>query len=370
ETKARFNLLINDTPISFERPVVYKFNDNVYGETYKNFEIIPAVNLKFAEDVLIFDNVEPKEITISVTANSPEINGELDLIAGAGWKVEPLKTQFSIDQTGGSENLRFKITPPEGQNETRLKAVATVNGNTYNQDLIEINYDHIPDQNLLKPATLKLVKLDITKKGENIAYIEGAGDIVPESLEQIGYKVTKISPADINLATLTRYDAVVLGIRAFNVLEALKYKQEILHEYVKQGGNMIVQYNTNRGLVVNELSPFNLELSRNRVTNEESNIVFLAPEHPVLNFPNKLTKADFEGWVQERGLYFPGTWDENFTPILSMQDEGESPKHGSLLVAGYGDGYYIYTGLSFFRQFPEAVPGAFRLFANLISIGK
>ena len=369
-TKARFNLLINNIKISFERPVIYKFNDNVYGETYKNFEIVPPVNVKFAEEMLIFDNTDPREITITVTANSANISGKLDLLAGAGWKVEPIQTKFSIIQKGGSENLKFKITPPEGQNETRLKAVASVNGSTYDQDLIEINYEHIPDQNLLKPASLKLVKLDIAKKGENIAYIEGAGDIVPESLEQIGYKVSKITPGQINLLTLSRYDAVVLGIRAFNVLDELRYKQDILHEYVKQGGNMIVQYNTNRGLVINDLSPYNLSLSRDRVTNEKANVEFLAPNHPVLNTPNKLTEADFDGWVQERGLYFPGNWDDNFTAILSMHDDGETPKHGSLLVASYGDGYYIYTGLSFFRQFPEAVPGAFRLFANLISIGK
>ena len=220
------------------------------------------------------------------------------------------------------------------------------------------------------PASLKLVKLNISKKGENIAYIEGAGDIVPESLEQIGYKVTRINPASISVSNLEKFDAVVLGIRAYNVVEELKFKQEILHNYVKNGGTMIVQYNTNRGMVIDDVSPYNLDLSRDRVTDENAEVRFLAPEHPVLNTPNKITESDFEGWVQERGLYFPGSWDENFTPILSMNDAGETPKNGSLLVAQYGNGYYIYTGISFFRQFPEAVPGAFRLFANLISIGK
>ena len=264
----------------------------------------------------------------------------------------------------------FKITPPEGQDETNLIPEAIIAGKTYDEKLIEINYNHFPDQNLVMPAALKLVKLDIKKKGQNIAYIEGAGDVVPESLEQIGYTVTKIAPTSISEDFLKEFDAVVLGIRAYNVVEELKFRQDALFNYVEQGGTMIVQYNTNRGLVTNNLSPYDLNLSRDRVTEENAEVTFLAPEHPVLNSPNKLTEADFENWVQERGLYFPGSWDENFTPILSMHDKDETPKNGSLLVAKYGKGYYIYTGISFFRQFPEAVPGAFRLFANLISIGK
>ena len=369
-TKASFKISISNTPISFEKPVVYKYNDNVYGETYKNFEIVPPLDLKFEEEVLIFNNREAKEVNIRVTSKKPEISGELKLKAGEGWKIEPIKTRFSIAQAGASENLKFKISPPAAQNETQLLPEASINGQVYDQSLLEINYDHIPDQNLVKTASLKLVKLDITKKGEKIAYIDGAGDVVPEGLEQIGYKVTKINPSSISLTGLKNFDAVVLGIRAFNVVEDLKFKQDILHEYVKQGGTMIVQYNTNRGLVVDKLSPFDLNLSRDRVTDENAEITFLAPQHPVLNSPNKLSKEDFQGWVQERGLYFPGSWDENFTPVLSLNDAGETPKSGSLLVAKYGDGYYIYTGISFFRQFPEAVPGAFRLFANLISIGK
>ena len=369
-THATFNVFINGTRLSFQKPIVYKFNDEVYGETYKNFEVVPPVDIKFQDEVLIFSDTSPKEITIQVTANRPNVQGTLNLEAGKGWKIEPLETSFSIAQSGGISNLLFKITPPEGQNEAKLLPTATINGNTYNKELIEIDYEHFPDQNLVLPASLKLVKLNISKKGQNIAYIEGAGDVVPESLEQIGYDVVKISPSAISEEYLKKFDAVVLGIRAYNIVEELKYKQQALFDYVKQGGTVIVQYNTSRGLLLDNLAPYNLNLSRDRVTNENAEVNFLAPEHPVLNSPNKLTKADFEGWVQERGLYFPGSWDENFTPILSMHDKNETPKSGSLLVAKYGKGYYIYTGLSFFRQFPEAVPGAFRLFANLISIGK
>ena len=370
KTSATFNLRINGTLIPFERPVIYKFNDEVLGETYKNFEIVPPVDIDFQDDILVFNNTSPKDIRIQIGANRPNVQGQLQLEAGKGWRLEPVQTDFSISQSSGTASLLFRITPPPGQNETKLQARAMINGKTYDKKLIEIDYEHFPDQNLVLPAALKLVKLDINKKGENIAYIEGAGDVVPESLEQIGYNVTKISPSAISESFLQNFDAVVLGIRAYNTVEELKFQQKDLLEYVKSGGTMIVQYNTSRGLLVNDLSPFSLSLSRDRVTNENAEVTFLAPEHPVLNTPNKLTKADFDGWVQERGLYFPGSWDENFTPVLSMHDKNETPKNGSLLVAKYGKGYYIYTGLSFFRQFPEAVPGAFRLFANLISIGK
>ncbi len=369
-TKASFTLSINGTSFIYDKPVVYKFNDDVLGETYRNFEIVPPIDLKFEENVLIFNTSEAKEISIKVSSKKDNVEGILDLKAGKGWNIEPLQANFSLSQTGSTEILRFKVTPPEGQNESKLEPIATVNGKVYTHSLVEIDYEHIPDQNLIVPARLKLVKLNISKKGKNLGYIEGAGDMVPAGLEQIGYEVSRISPADISLHSLKTFDAVILGIRAYNIVEELKFKQEILHEYVKQGGTMIIQYNTSRGLVVDNISPFQLNLSRDRVTNENSEVTFMAPAHPVLNSPNKLSKADFEGWVQERGLYFPDNWDENFTPIISMQDPGESPTTGSLLVAKYGEGYYIYTGLSFFRQFPEAVPGAFRLFANLISIGK
>jgi len=245
-----------------------------------------------------------------------------------------------------------------------------VGDHIYTRELFEIDYDHIPFQTVLLPSESKVVRLDIQKKGENIAYIEGAGDVIPESLKQIGYHVVTIAPKDINAETLSRFDAVVVGIRAYNTVEDLKYKQQILFDFVEKGGNMIVQYNTNSRLKVDTLAPFDLELSRDRVTDENSEVTFLNPNHSILNYPNKITQKDFEGWTQERGLYFPDKWSKDFTPILSMHDKGETPKEGSLLVAKYGKGYYIYTGLSFFREFPEGVSGAYRLFANMLSIGK
>jgi hypothetical protein len=182
--------------------------------------------------------------------------------------------------------------------------------------------------------------------------------------------VIKISPNDINATSLAKFDAIVLGIRAYNTLDILKFKQPELMKYVENGGTLISQYNTNRGLVLDNIAPYKLVLSRDRVTEEDATVEFLDPQHPVLNTPNKITQKDFENWVQERGLYFSDSWAPEFTPIFAINDTNEASSKGSLLIAKYGKGHYIYTGLSFFRQFPDAVPGAFRLFTNLISIGK
>ena len=236
--------------------------------------------------------------------------------------------------------------------------------------MITINYPHIPKQTLVVPAKLKLAKINIQKRGENIAYIAGAGDVVPESLRQIGYHVSVLSPATINADALAKYDAVVTGVRAYNVLEELRYKNKELMKYVENGGTLVSQYNKDRGITVDQIGPFPFKLSYDRVTEEDAEINFIDPDSPVLNTPNKITKKDFDGWVQERGLYFPNTWDENYDTVLSMHDKNEEAMQGSLLIAKYGKGYYVYTGLSFFRQFPAGVAGSYRLFANLLSLGK
>lgn len=369
-TKAIFKMDFDGTVISFERPIVYKYNDPVGGEIYQSFEITPPASAAFDEDVLIFENSEPKEISVTVTAWKDQLQGQLSLETGKGWKIEPEIQNFDIPQKGASVKLNFTLTPPDTQQEDALLPKLTVNGKEYSDKIVQIDYPHIPLQTLVLRSRLKLARINLEKRGENIGYIEGAGDVVPESLEQIGYKVSTITPAAISAANLKRFDAIVVGIRAYNTVEELKYKQDVLFDYVKNGGTLIVQYNTNHGLVTSNLAPYDLQLSRDRVVEEDAEVDFLAKDHPVLNYPNKITKADFEGWVQERGLYFPDSWSEQFTPILSMHDKGEPARKGSLLVAPYGKGYYIYTGLSFFREFPAGVPGAYRLFANLISIGK
>ncbi len=365
-----FNLIIDNVKIPFKKPIVYKRNDPVNGETYKPFEIIPEVSAKIDEKVIIFDNNQQKEIPIIVKAGRNDIEGYVTLRSPNNWEVYPEKQKVFITNKGDEQTLVFTVIPPKNQSEGYISPLVFVGENDYSKELIEIDYDHIPFQTVVLHSESKIVKLNIKKKGENIGYIEGAGDVVPESLQQIGYNVVTIKPEDINSEALQRFDAIVVGIRAYNTVDELKFKQKYLFDFVNNGGNMIVQYNTSFRLKTSELAPYELKLSRARVTDENAEVRILNPEHPVLNFPNKISSKDFEGWVQERGLYFPGEWSDEFTPILSINDKGETPKEGSLLVAKYGKGHYIYTGLSFFREFPAGVSGAYRLFANMLSIGK
>ncbi|WP_435131867.1 PIG-L family deacetylase [Formosa sp. A9] len=365
-----FHINIENITIPFTKPIVYKTNDPVKGEVYKPFEIIPEAAVQMAEPVVIFENNTPKRVAVMVKAGHDNLEGTLKLNTPDAWQISPKQQTVNIRHKGETKLLWFTVTPPEQQNEVSISPTISVNGRNYNNALIEIDYDHIPFQTVLMPSNSKWVRLNIIKKGENIGYIAGAGDVVPESLRQIGYNVAVIQPEQITASNLARFDAVVVGIRAYNTVEDLRYKQQTLFDYVQNGGNLIVQYNTSHRLKVESLAPYTLELSRDRVTDENAEVKFLNPTHPILNTPNKITTHDFEGWTQERGLYFPNTWGDEFTPILGMNDKGETEKDGSLLVAQYGKGYYIYTGLSFFREFPAGVSGAYRLFANMLSLGK
>ncbi|WP_308992225.1 PIG-L family deacetylase [Mariniflexile litorale] len=365
-----FNLKINNTAITFSKPVVYRYAKPDKGELYRPFEIIPEASAKISEKVIIFNNDNQRDISVIVKAGRDHLEGFIEINHPKDWNVFPEKQKVSITHKGEEQTLTFTVIPPKNQSEGYINPIVHINDKSYTKELIEINYEHIPFQTVLLPSESKMVRLDIKKKGEKIAYIAGAGDVVPESLQQIGYNVITIKPDDINPETLSKFDAVVVGIRAYNTVENLEFKQPFLFDFVANGGNMIVQYNTSRGLKIDNIAPYDLKLSRDRVTDENAEVRFLSPNHAILNYPNKITQKDFEGWTQERGLYFPDSWSKDFTPILSMNDKNETPKDGSLLVAKHGKGYYIYTGLSFFREFPEGVSGAYRLFANMLSIGK
>ena len=361
----QYNVIIEDQPIAFTIPIVHRYAKSDVGEIYEPFEVLPKVTTKLNDKVLIFATSEAQKISVEVRAGDANIKGKVSLQAPKGWKVSPTAVDFSIAQKGDIQFVDFMVTPTQNESEGALKAIVTVDGKTYDKELIEINYNHIPKQSVLLPSQAKVVRLNIEKNGKRIGYIQGSGDAIPENLQQIGYEVTELNVNEIN-GNLNQFDAVVIGIRAYNTNKELQFKQKYLLEYVKNGGNLIVQYNTNRGVDVQ--APYELQLSRDRVTDEHSKVTLLAKEHSILNYPNKISETDFEGWVQERGLYFPNKWSAEYTPILSMHDNGESAKDGSLLVAKYGKGNYIYTGLSFFRELPAGVPGAYKLFANLLSV--
>ena len=367
-TKIEFHLIIDKTPIIITKNIIRRYAERDKGEIYEPFEILPKVTTKLTDKVLVFPKDEAQKVLVEVRAGASNVSGKVRLRLPQDWKVSPKETVFKINQKKDKQVVAFWVTPSKNQSEGKLEVIATSDGIDYKKELIEISYDHIPKQSVLINSEAKVVRLNIHKVGNYIGYIKGAGDAIPESLRQIGYKVLEINPSEINAENLHQYDAIVLGVRAYNVVKELQFKQKFLLDYVAKGGNMIVQYNTNRNVDV--AAPYTLNLSRDRVTDEVSEVRILAADHSLLNFPNKITTEDFRGWVQERGLYFPTTWSHEYTSILSMNDPGETAKNGSLLIAKFGKGNYLYTGLSFFRELPAGVSGAYKLFANMLSVGK
>lgn len=363
-------LQFGDLTIPFTKNAVFKINDPVKGEVYRRLEVLPEVTSSIPEKVLIFADGSSKQIPVIIRAGRENINGTVSLQVPNGWAVKPEQQVYTIERQGGTQTLYFTVTPSDGQSEGFIRPLIQMGDAFFDKELLTLDYEHIPYQSILLPSEAKVGRLDIQKKGQLIGYIDGAGDAIPESLRQIGYSVEIIPAENISAENLKKYDAVVVGIRAYNTVDALAFKKEVLNNYVKDGGTLLVQYNTSHALVTTDFAPYKLELSRDRVTEEDSEVKILAPNNPLLNSPNKITQNDFKNWVQERGLYFPNAWGDEFTPLLGMKDDRESQTNGSLLVAKYGNGYYIYTGLSFFRELPAGIPGAYRLFANLLSAGK
>ncbi|MDX2246419.1 MAG: PIG-L family deacetylase [Bacteroidia bacterium] len=368
---ATWKLKFEEVEIAVELPVIHKYVDRSEGELYRPFIIAPPVTVNIPDAVYLFTGNEEKEIKMTVRSFLPQGNARLKIIVPEGWEVFPAEINIQLEGKGTEQIISTQITPSQNPQNGTLKVVAEVGNFSGSFSTRTIAYDHIPVQMVFDPAETKLVRVNLEKRGDYIGYIMGAEDEVSFGLEQIGYKVDLLEDDKIRTENLRKYDAVIAGNRAYYRRSRMPFHREQILEYVREGGTYIVQYNKNFEIPKGEQpGPYPLSLSRERVTDEDSEIKFLTPDHPILNFPNKITAADFEGWIQERGLYFPGEWDERYTAVLSCQDPGESPQNGSLLVASYGKGYFIYTSLAWFREIPAGVPGAYRLFANMISIGK
>jgi LmbE family N-acetylglucosaminyl deacetylase len=336
----------------------------------RRLDVIPPVSLRFVSDVQLFAPGAARPVTVELAAARASVAGTVQLEGPAGWRITAASQPFHLAGAGERARFTFTVTAPAQLATAILEGSVKVNGVRFNTQRIELRYDHIPFQLLQPVARLKAVSLDLAIRGRHIGYLPGAGDDVAGCLERMGYAVTQLTGADLIPDKLRPLDAVVIGIRAFNTRKDLAGHLPALFEYVEAGGNVIAQYNLSDGLGANWLAPLRLRISRDRVTDEHAPVTFLAPDHPVLTRPNRITRADFDGWVQERGLYFPDQWDERFTAILASGDPGEMPLRGGLLVARHGKGYFVYTSLAWFRQLPEGVPGAYRLFANLVSLGK
>ncbi|MBD2753292.1 PIG-L family deacetylase [Spirosoma validum] len=373
---ASYTFDINGQRFTFTRPVVYKSTDPVDGEIYRPFIVQPEVMANFTERVYAFSDNASKTVEIVVKAGRANVTGTLKVDAPAGWSIEPKSAPFSLANKDDEQRATFTLTPTAQAKNGSLQAVMTTATGTFTTSLRQIAYKHIPTQTLFPPAEAKLVRLDVKVTAKNVGYIVGAGDDVPAALQQMGCHVTLLGPAQLS-GNLSIYDAIVVGVRAYNTDDFLTIYQPKLMDYVKNGGTMVIQYVTpggsgfiQNGLKVSQLGPYPFKVVNERVTEEDAPMTFLNPQHRLLNYPNKITEADFNDWIQERGIYFAQDWDKAYEPIFSAHDQNEAPKQGSLIYAKYGKGHFMYTGLVFFRELPAGVPGAYRLFANLISVGK
>lgn len=341
----------------------------------RQLAVVAPVALHFGSAVALFKPGAGKSIEVEVTAARSAVEGTLRLQMPAAWSASPAQHPFKLSKAGEKTKVAFMVTAPAKAASDSIVAVAEIGGARFNNQRLEIRYDHIPVQLLQPPAKLKLAAFDFATRGKAVGYLPGAGDDTVSSLQQLGYTVTTLTGADLTPEKLRGLDAVVIGVRAFNERNDLAANLPGLFAYAENGGTVIAQYNRPNGLQAQRLGPYPLSIAGNapqwRVTDETVPVTFLAPEHAALTTPNKIVPADFGGWVQERGAYFPSSFDaEHYTPLLAMSDPGEQPLKSSVLVAQHGKGYFVYTGLAFFRQLPAGVPGAYRLFANFVSLGK
>jgi hypothetical protein len=342
----------------------------VDGELYRRFEVRPRVTIQSEDKVGIFVGGGSKKIKLRLKSHSPNVTGVVRLMGPAAWKIAPAGIPFSLPGKRDEVEVAFEVSPPKQTAAADLTAEAETGGQKSSRTLVEIAYPHIHRQVYFPESRLRVVRLDIRTEGKRLGYIMGAGDEVPRALQNLGYEVVELSDEMLGNADLASFDAVIAGVRAYDTREGLRESKDRLLRYVENGGTLVVQYNVAWNQEGSQVGPYPLTIGRDRVSVEDAPVVFLAPDHPLLNFPNKITAADFDGWIQERGLYFASQWDERYEPVLSSHDPGEPEKKGGLLYARHGRGVFIYTGYSWFRQLPAGVPGAFRLFSNMIAAGR
>jgi len=409
----KVNILVNikGQDFNFTRLLKYKFTDPVKGELYQPVFIIPAATLMSSPSLVLFKNneLQEKEVQVQLNANKSlpantrfflrTADSLLSLTDTTGYiKFQSRRVSFYINNSSlisaikdrkKSLKLLDSLSKKEKLTANQKKEMEKYFSGSKNNDIVypyaqqgdsagyylsvrAINYDHIPSIKYFFPDAIKSLFIDLKTYGRKVGYIIGAGDKVPDALEQMGYEVTLLTDKELSRNNLQQFDAIISGVRAYNTNEWLNKYYDKLMKYVNDGGNYIVQYNTNNFIsnVKNKIGPYDFAIGRTRITDENAAVNFLNPEHPVLNFPNKITPDDFKGWVQERSVYHASNWDKKFETIFSMNDPGEKPDEGSLIIAKHGKGYFTYTGLVFFRELPAGVPGAYRLLANIIALNK
>lgn len=358
---------VNGSIIRAALPLVFKWKDPSYGERRRAAISTPDFTVTFKEQSIILQPGQTKTIELNIHSFKKNLVDEITIEAPPFWELNQTTFPIDIQHKQEEQTIRIALTATS-QSERGALVLKNKKGEVIKR-FTEIKYDHIPTQVIFKPSELECIKIDAQIKKGKIAYINGVKDAVPQAIAQLGFEVDVLEVNELPLTDLQPYQTVVLGIRIYNVHNALRNFEEKLFTYVQNGGNLIMQYNTaSRSHLDTKFGgPLPFELSRNRVTEENAKVTFLVPEHAIMNTPNKITQADFEHWVQERGLYFAHNWNPSYQALFSWHDVGEEAQLGALIVAEHGKGQFIYTGISFFRQLPNGVEGAYRLFANLLS---
>jgi LmbE family N-acetylglucosaminyl deacetylase len=360
-----FNILNHN--IEFERPIKYKHVDPARGELYEPLVIAPPVTANIGNKDYIFNSNKPQSVEVKLKSFTTA-NGSISIKPIDGWKINPAKIDFTNKKKSEEWSVNFTVEPIDNRAKTSIfEALVTANGKQFSMGIKTIAYNHIPTITYFPPAQANLINIDLKTAGKKIGYIVGAADLVPDALRQVGYDVHILTENEIMNSDLSVYDAIITGVRAFNVDDRLPFEQPRLMEYVKNGGNLVVQYNNNAGVLVPQIGPYPFHPVNQRVTDETAKVTILDSTNAVLNYPNKINDTDFDGWIQERGLYFVSDVDPKYQTPLQMNDPGEAPNNGSLIVTNYGNGRFVYTSLAFFRELPAGVPGAYRLFVNLLS---
>lgn len=371
---ARIALTIAGVPVEAQVPVQYRHVDSVRGELRRNLAVVPALSVAITpalEIVKLSERTAPREVTVRVESLAPAaVDTEVSLFLPEGWASEPTSQIASIARAGEGATVRFRVTPaqaaPAGAYEIEARASAA--GRTpFNRRLRIIAYPHIQTHRIYERASLDVRVIDLEVAPVTLGYIMGTGDEVPQGLRLMGVDVTMLTPVDLASGDLSRFDTIMVGVRASDARSDFVANMPRVLDYVRAGGTLIVQYQhepyTRRGL-----APFPGEIG-SRVSDEDAPVTILEPAHPVFTMPNRITAEDFTGWMQERNAYGFTTWDPRYTPLLESHDPWDPPQQGGLLYARIGKGHYVYSAYSWFRQLPEGVPGAYRLVANLISLG-
>ena len=354
--------------LELEVPLQQKTVDPVDGETARPVHILPPLTINLQEPVYVFPNDSGKNIVLNLKSAVKEIHGSVRLEVPSGWTLMPASQQIYFQNKNEEQQISFCVYPSETAKCGTFKALADIGNSVMSLGEQTVNYKHIAPQMLFTPAAGRLLKIDIKKKGQSAGYIMGAGDEIPSAIRQMGYTVELLSDKDLQEAALSKYDVIIAGVRAYNTRPKLRLNQKRLLDYVQKGGSYIVQYVTPQRNEADSLGPYPFTVSRDRVTEEDARVTFKNPRGILLTSPNRITEDDFDGWIQERGLYFANTWDARYDSVLACHDQNESPKAGGLLAAQYGKGYFIYCAYAFFRQLPAGVEGAYRLFANILSL--